>query len=67
MFRCFDSETNSVATDFENRNLDIVGNDDLLIFLTTDDQHETLSLKPPDQMSLVLPKENVSLDKNTES
>jgi hypothetical protein len=39
MFGCFDSKSNSISTNFQDGNLDFVGYDDLLIFLTAYDQH----------------------------
>ena len=39
MFRCFDSAPNSISANLEDGDLDVVGNDDLLVFLTAYDQH----------------------------
>ena len=50
MFRCFDSEPNSISANLEDGDLDVVGNDDLLVFLTAYDQH-----------SIPLPKSSLSL------
>jgi len=36
---CLDSEAYTVPSDFQNRDLDVIGNDNLLIFLTANDQH----------------------------
>jgi len=37
--RRLDTKSHAVAADFENSNFDVVGNDDLLISLPTDDKH----------------------------
>ena len=42
MFRCFDSEPDAVAADFENCDLDIVGDDDFFVSLATYDEHLVL-------------------------
>ena len=39
MFGCFDSEANSISTDFQNGNLDVVGDYDLLVFLAANNEH----------------------------
>ena len=39
MFWCFDSEPNSISAYFKDGDLDVVGDDDLLVFLTAYDQH----------------------------
>jgi serine-type D-Ala-D-Ala carboxypeptidase/endopeptidase (penicillin-binding protein 4) len=50
MFRCFNSKPNSISANFEDGDLDVVGNDNLLVFLTAYDQH-----------SIPLPKSSLSL------
>ena len=37
VFGRFDSKTDTISTDFQNRDLDVVGKNNLLVFLTTDD------------------------------
>ena len=39
MFRSFDSEPDSISANFKDGDFDVVGNDDLLVFLAANDQH----------------------------
>ena len=44
MFGRLDAKSNSISTNFQDRDFDFVGDDDLLIFLTANDQHSDLPL-----------------------
>jgi hypothetical protein len=44
MFRRFDSEPDAISANFQNGDLDVVGDYDLLVFLATNNQHSTLPL-----------------------
>ena len=48
VLRSLDSKPHSITPDFENRNLDIVGDYNFLVLLSANNQHETVSFKPPD-------------------
>src|SRR5688500_328575 len=39
MFRRIDTESNTVATDFQDGDLDVVGDNDLLVLLPTNNKH----------------------------
>jgi len=40
----FDTKPDSVSTDFQDRDFDIVGEENLLVFLTAYDQHSNVPL-----------------------
>ena len=44
VLRCLDSEPNSISSNFQDCDFDVVGQDDLLVFLTTNNQHQPLPL-----------------------
>src|SRR5688572_22688633 len=44
MLWSFDTETDTITADFEDRNLDFISNNDLLVFLPANDQHRGVLL-----------------------
>ena len=39
VFRCLDSKTNAVAADFQDRDFDLVSDDDLLVLFAANNEH----------------------------
>jgi hypothetical protein len=60
--RCLDSEPDAISPNFQNRDFNIVGKNDLLILFTTNDQHASFS--PVN--SAYTPLEKYSGRKNTD-
>ena len=60
MFWRFDSETNSVPANFKNGDFDVVGDDDLLIFLTAYDQHSIPLIKNSQSLGEIRTAKNTS-------
>ena len=56
----FDSKPDPISTNFQNGDLDVVGENDLLVFLTTNDEHSSVPLH-----ETVNFKEKYGSEKNT--
>jgi hypothetical protein len=59
----FNSKSDSISTNFQNGDFDVVGQDNLLVFLTANDQHSYLPLT----LGVLNSKEKYRVPKNTNS
>jgi hypothetical protein len=59
----FNSKSDSISTNFQNGDFDVVGQDNLLVFLTANDQHSNLPLT----LGVLNSKEKYRVQKNTNS